>query len=94
VSETVVNDCNGARLLVGAAVLVDEHPAVVVAISDPDGDVGDDGRTIGINPVVAVRFMEGDTDEYTTRWTAKGWWDEDAPYVCEELAVVLAPVVS
>lgn len=38
----------------------------VVEITEPDGDVDDDGRTIGISPRVVVMYDNGDMDTYVT----------------------------
>lgn len=99
--ETVVTDVNGERIVVGDRVaiphgeIVDgkwvatgEITGVITSISDPDGDVDDEGRQYGISPRVYVQFGPEDGDDFGTSWTAKGWWDEDAPYQCDDVEFV------
>lgn len=47
--------------------------AVVIAISDWDGDY-EDGRTIGYPPRVTVRYADGDTEDWTTM---RGYYDDE-----------------
>jgi hypothetical protein len=91
--ETIVFDVNGVKLAVGMRVAVDlDDPTsfgLVEEISDPDGDVNDEGRGIAINPSVSVRFDDGSEDSFTTWWTATGPWDDmGAPYRCDDVEVV------
>lgn len=89
--DTVVLDANGAKLEVGTQVWVGPptDPAnlgVVESISDPDGDVDDEGRGVAINPSVAVKFGDGTKDAFTTWWTGTGPWDsDDTPYKCDDV---------
>jgi hypothetical protein len=98
-SETIT-DAHGVPLREGARVRVYgfdaandnaiDYCGVVEGISDPDGDVGDHGQPIFYPPRVSVLFDAGDRDSFMVTWTAEGWWDEDAPYQCEDLEVLAA----
>lgn len=92
--ETKVVDMNDQPIKVGSHVMIGtEHVWTVTKITDPDGDVDDEGRTIGIPPYVHVelRTPNGvviEMDDLRTYWTAQGWWDEDAPYKCDDIEVM------
>ena len=96
-SETKVVDANDKPIEVGSRVLIGtEIVWVVTQITDPDGDVDDEGRTIGIPPYVHVEWRDSlgtaqEKDQLRTYWTAQGWWDEGAPYKCDDLEVVDGP---
>jgi hypothetical protein len=62
-----------------------EASGTILSISDPDGDVGDEGRSIAIPPRITVRFDDGVEDRYPGHWLAAGPWDEDAPYEFEDI---------
>lgn len=76
-------DCYGSGVVEAA-----EYYGVILGISDPDGDVDDYGRTIGIAPRVTVLFDDGSDDRFIASWTAKGPWDEDAPYQCDDVTAI------
>jgi len=68
-----------------------EDFGVVTAISDPDGDVDDYGRTVGINPSVTVLFDDGTEDSFTTHCenAQSVFYDYANPYwKCEDVEVV------
>jgi hypothetical protein len=67
-----ISDKNGMRTY-------DIPGGVIKEISDPDGDVDDEGRTIGINPQVTVLYDDGEEDTYTTfyDWQSGEWTCED-----------------
>lgn len=91
--ETTVVDGEDKRLVVGGRVFlygyqhhgVIKHHGVITEISDPDGDV-DEGRIVGINPRVFVRFDDGDLDDYSTHLPYKNW--DAGIYVCDDLVAV------
>lgn len=97
-SDTEFIDSGGKPIKVGSRVRIygynpasDEHDTfhgVVVRTTDPDGDADEEGRPFGINPTLTVKFDDGDEDTFTASWTAQGWWDENAPYQCEDLDVL------
>lgn len=62
----------------------------VTAISDPDGDVDDEGRTIGYNPVVTVRWDDGTKEDIATYNHSTGWdgYMADPVWEAEEIEVV------
>lgn len=60
----------------------------VISISDPDGDTNDYGRVVAIPPQIEILFDDGDTDTYVMSWASTGWWDENAPFVTEEVEVI------
>jgi hypothetical protein len=89
--ETIVEDADGKRLLVGSRVRCGDDLGVVTAISDPDGDVDDYGRSVGINPKVSVDFDDGSEDSFTTFMHIRGWVDymrEDLPFRCEDVELI------
>ena len=59
-----------------------EDWAVITCITDPDGDVDDEGRMYGINPRVTVTFNDGETETFTTGTISYQRGDE---YVCDDL---------
>jgi hypothetical protein len=81
-------DANGRPFEEGSRVHVCDYPGTVTRITDPDGDVDDEGRTIGINPKVTVLFDDGSDDTYSTSYTGTGP-DQDAPWQCDDLEVIL-----
>jgi hypothetical protein len=84
-------DANERTIEVGTRVRIagvpDDLPhGVVTRISDPDGDADDEGRPIGINPRVFVKFDDSDEDSFTTSWTGTYAGDEGS-WMCDELEV-------
>lgn len=82
-----VVDCDGEPLTIGTLVrfdaydATDHYPAqpesfaVVIAISDWDGDKDDEGRDIGWPPRVTVRYTDDGVEE---KWTTmRGWYDDE-----------------
>lgn len=89
----IVTDCKGTALQVGSRVRaglpVEGDAGTVTLITEPDGDIDDDtGRGIQIMPRVHVRFDDGVVDDFVTSWTAQGPWDEDAPFMCDDVEVI------
>jgi hypothetical protein len=85
-----VVDVDGSEIEGGRRVHVTGSPDVrgtVTGITDPDGDVDDEGHTIGISPRVVVMFDDGEDDRFTTSYTGRGP-GEDAPWECEDLKVI------
>ena len=94
-------DANDKPITIGTRVRIGtEHVWTVTHISDCDGDVDDEGRSLSIPPYVYVKpENEGDAADladhiatdgtygFRTYWTAHGWWDEDAPYKTDDLEV-------
>ena len=72
----------GSRVRVGTV-----HVWTVIQITDPDGDVDDEGRSIAIPPYVRLE-CDGETYSARTYYTGQGWWDDDAPFKCDDLEVV------
>lgn len=72
---TQVYDRHGSRLVVGSRIAATYYNdkfwpgGVVTEITDPDGDVTDEGRAYSIDPTVTVVFDNGDFDTYTTFYT-------------------------
>jgi hypothetical protein len=88
-----VLDEAGNPLVVGSRVQADPRQSLgtVIRVTDPDGDVDEYGRQIGINPQVYVQFDDstpGEQDCYGTFWTATGPSDDYAPYRSDDLLVV------
>jgi hypothetical protein len=84
----------GTRVRLGT-----EHVWTVTKITDIDGDVDDEGRGIAIPPFVYVNLgdaplhddavaADGDEQGFRTYFTGQGWWDEDAPFKCDDMEVV------
>lgn len=81
-----VVDLNGEAITIGTLVRFDAYEAgphypaqpeafaVVIAISDWDGDSDEEGRTIGYPPRVTVRYADGDTEDWTTM---RGYYDDE-----------------
>lgn len=100
--ETKVVDMNDKPIQVGSRVTIGtEHVWTVTRITDPDGDVDDDGRSIAIPPYIYVRLdgteipdtatglsPDGEYANFRTYFTGRGWWDEDAPFACDDLEVI------
>lgn len=68
---------------------------VIVVISDPDGDVDDEGRSIGIPPAATVLFDDGEEDTFTGEVPreyypemAYGYMEGPIPYVFEDIEVI------
>jgi hypothetical protein len=80
-------DANGDKLVVGSRVSVGDCLGTVRTITDADADV-DEGRMVYMPSRVIVDFDAGDSDSFTTTWTAKGPWDSDAPHQCDDLEVI------
>ena len=79
-------DYKGNVIKVGDKVVSDEgdgpEVAVVIDISDWDGDADDYGQTIVIPPAVTIKFEDGETYCYPT--VREGF---AGPQVCEEVTV-------
>lgn len=82
-----VVDANGYELMVGQRVQVGDVAGEVVSVSDADGDI-DEGRMVGIDPVVEVEYADGTSEEFGAPWSAAGPWDEDAPFRCDDVTVL------
>jgi len=84
-------DCNGVEIRKGDKVRVGPDPGdvgTILSISDPDGDVDEYGRTVGINPSVKVQFPDCD-DSFMCAWQATGPWDDDNPdWQCDDVEKV------
>ena len=86
--ETNVVDANDVPIKVGSRVTIGtEHVWTVTRITDPDGDVDDEGRSIAIPPYVHVTH-EGTEESWRTYFTGQGWWDDEAPFACDDLTVL------
>ena len=97
--DTIVHDAYGKQIRVGDLVTCDhDYPAgTVVLISDPDGDVDDEGRPFGINPGVYVRWNDGEppikaATKYDPAYDEKfgtsfSYWTGDV-FVCDDLEVI------
>src|SRR5262245_53962406 len=90
-------DCNEAEVKLGDEVKfgVEDGPAVIVEISDPDGDYDDElERSVEIPPVVTVRFSDGLTEQAGTNNITRVTWGDypDGPaemiYQCEDIEKV------
>ncbi len=79
ITETYI-DALGNEFKVGDRVVDGQGLGTVISVSDPDGDVDDEGRSIYISPKATVRFDNGDEEVYSSFWTATGPHDEDAPW--------------
>ena len=88
----VVLDGKGATIAVGSRVRAGvpdvDDLGTVTQITDVDGDVDDEGRSVAYLPQVHVRFDDGVEDSFGSYWSATGPWDEDAPFVCDDVEVV------
>lgn len=94
--DTVVTDAGGKKLSVGdrfklygyvaKADREDKlHQGVVTAISDPDGDVDDEGRSVHYPPKITALFDDGATEDFETFSLARHYMDDDYTYQCDEL---------
>lgn len=91
-------DGKGKRVKAGDRVVVagydpateirEECFGTVSEIVDPDGDVNDEGRAVGINPRVKVDFEDGSEDSFVGHWTCSGPGDEGAPFRFDDIEVV------
>ena len=82
-------DADGKPLAVGSRVAVGPEPGdqgTVTSISDLDGDVDDEGRSIAIMPRVYVRFDDGVEDDFGTSNTSGSFY-EQMVFQCDDLAV-------
>jgi hypothetical protein len=71
-----VVDWKDQEIRVGLRCLYGDDVVEVTAISDPDGDVDDYGRSIMIYPYISIRFMNGDVDKTgSVRITPITWAD-------------------
>jgi len=88
--ETQVLDANGTLLAVGSRVRCGDDAGTVTQITDPDGDVVDYGRTVGINPEVKVDFDDGTEDSFTTGYKMNWALYPDGPdhWDCDDLVLV------
>jgi hypothetical protein len=94
---TEVLDCNGNTIRVGARVLdelsvdpITFGGGTVTEITEPDGDVDEYGRTVGISPYVTVTYDDGEMERYPTRWNATGPWDDHRDdYTCDDLQIAV-----
>jgi len=59
----------------------------VTEIGDPDGDVDDEGRMVGYNPTVTVRWDNG-TKEILSTYNRSTYYMDDPWWECEEIEVV------
>lgn len=87
-------DFDGNEIAVGTRVHMEADASAtgtVTDISEWEGDVDDEGRSIGIPPYVGVEFDDGSTDSFiTSEWEYEGWaWDrEPVAGKVEDLTVV------
>jgi len=80
-----ITDYKGNELHKGDRIRVGMDLGTIVEISDPDGDTNSYGELVGINPTITVEFADGERENYTLNWTAKGPWDEDAPFQSDDV---------
>jgi hypothetical protein len=89
-----VEDYLGSRLEVGSRIAPTYNAdtgmkwpgGYVVEITDPDGDVDDEGRSIAINPRITVLFDDGDQDSFTTWLKVYGYqYHDPAVFQTDEL---------
>ena len=84
----------GTRVRIGT-----EHVWTVTRITDVDGDVNDEGRSVMIPPYVYVRLdgepvpdeaetADAETASFRTYFTGRWYGDDDAPFMAEDLEVV------
>ena len=86
-------DANGEEIKVGDRIRIPgadwmnsdlmSH-GVITKIDEPDGDVDDEGRAIGIDPEVHIKFDDGDEDHFNGRWTGT-FYTDDAPFQFEDI---------
>lgn len=60
----------------------------VTAISDPDGDVDDEGHMIGINPCITVKWDGEVEKENVSTYNRSSYYMDDPWWECEEIEVV------
>lgn len=77
----------GTRVKVGGWLDLPEAFGVVTEISDLDGDVNDEGRSVVIMPRVTVKFDAGDTEVYGTTGDLGMGMYADPVFTCEEIEV-------
>lgn len=93
--EIEYQDAYGNSLKRGDRVRMRLHPTdepepcdygVITEIYDPDGDVDDEGRTIGIPPAIVVEFdIPGWTKEKVEEWQARyPSWGFGIPWTAEK----------
>jgi hypothetical protein len=72
----------------------DQYYGIIREISDPDGDVDDEGRSIGIPPTITIHFNDGSEDTFSGYVPSKYYpalaygheFDEEPiPYVFEDI---------
>ena len=80
-------DADGKEIVVGTRVKIVgwDGVGVVVSISDPDGDVDDEGRAFGIAPKITVEWADGE-ETFETSYAGSGY-SLDEPWECEDLVV-------
>ncbi len=62
----------------------DSLHGTVIEVTDLDGDVDDEGRSVAIMPEVRVRFDSGHEESFTTSFGKITWADyPDGPDECE-----------
>lgn len=85
----VVVDAHDQRLVVGSRTrpytwnCTGIPGGTVTCITEPEGDVDDEGRSIGINPRITVLFDDGVKDDFNTSY--QGSWYDDGKFVCEDV---------
>lgn len=81
-----VLDARGLALVAGSRIAPweDQPAGVVVSVSDAEGDVDDEGRSVAINPRVTVRFDDGGEDEFPTSCEDPGYYGT-AVFMAEDL---------
>ena len=94
-----VTDWDGNPLTVGSQVIFGDDPiqrGVVTEITDPDGDVDDEGRTVNIPPYVTVTFPDGGTERVRSYLNAEMTWGfyPDGPdvwtFACDDLELLFS----
>jgi hypothetical protein len=83
-------DANGDDITIGTRVECSGYIGSVIEITDVDGDVDDDGRSIVTLPTVVVTFDDtGDgveVDNFSTYWLGRHY-DDDAPFEAGDLTI-------
>lgn len=80
-------DTNGNDIKIGDRVNDGQDEGIILFISDPDGDVDDEGRPIFITPRAKVRFDNGEDEIYYSYWLGR-FPDDDAPFQFDDLQLV------
>lgn len=98
-----VTDNEGTQLEVGARVYCGDRPeggryvGFVTRITESDGDVDDEGRTIGINPHVTVEGEDWE-DDFTTLWHGNAWaaymGADECEFRCEDVTIEHPPIAE